>query len=60
MLLKNTTETLAVAAIAVTTIIIVSVGFRYDGVVQVKLGLDGGQLIIDGRQSKSKAPPSLE
>lgn len=48
--MKNTTQMLTTLTIGAIVIITISVGCRYDGLVQVKLGLDGGQFIIDGRR----------
>jgi hypothetical protein len=41
---------LSVSAIALSVITLVAVYFKFDGVIQIKLGMDGGQVLIDGRQ----------
>lgn len=45
---------LSVSAIALSAITFVAVYFKFDGVIQIKLGMDGGQVLIDGRQHIDK------
>lgn len=37
------------ATIALSSITLAAIYFKFDGVIQFKLGLDGGQVLIDGR-----------
>lgn len=58
--MKPLPQTATFMILGVIAVVFLCVHTRFDGLVQMKVGLDGGEVIIDGRQSKGEAPPSLE
>jgi hypothetical protein len=70
--IANTTKTTeASQAILVALLVLSSIGLtgilsRFDGLILVKVGIEGGQILIDGRQESNSLkdlpviPPSLE
>ena len=58
--MKTLSLTPTLLVLGITAVILLSVHNRFDGFVQIKIGSDGGEVIIDGRQTKGEAlPPSL-
>ncbi|MBW4638122.1 MAG: hypothetical protein KME05_07780 [Gloeocapsa sp. UFS-A4-WI-NPMV-4B04] len=58
--MKLLPQTLVLAISGLTVVVSMAIYNRFDGLLHIKLGSDGGEVIIDGRQSKSEAPPSLD
>lgn len=57
--MKLLPQALAFITLGLISVALLSIHNRFDGLVQIKMGSDGAEVIIDGRQSKNEAPPSL-
>jgi hypothetical protein len=45
---------LGISAITLSAITLAAIYSKFDGVIQFKLGSDGGQVLIDGRSQQAK------
>jgi len=58
--MKLLPQALTLAILGAMSVAFLSIYNRFDGLVQMRMSSDGAEVIIDGRQSKGEAPPSLE
>lgn len=58
--MKLLLQTPVLIILSALSVVFLTVNSSFDGLVQMKMGSDGAEVIIDSRQKKSEAPPSLE